>query len=115
MNVSDYRPVTTLTFRDASNTTSGSATAALRHITGRGADATKEALGLSKSTVLRKARLISPKRLPNGVKAGHRATLAWAGRSGVARLTTYQYNLADAWRDTYGDAILLAWETDEVT
>lgn len=115
MNLTTYRPTTSIEFLDASASTSGSITAAVRQISGRQADSIREQLGLNQATVLLQARLSSPKRLPDTVKAGHRAALTWAGRDGVARLTPYQYNLATQWRDKYGDSILLAWQTDEVT
>lgn len=107
-----YRPTTDLTFAVGPNETE-TVTAALRQIT----DPTRvtllqQQLGLNASTLILEARLTSPKQLPSTVKAGHRTAITWAGRPGIARLEPHQGNLATAWRDRYGDRILLSWETN---
>lgn len=73
-----------------------------------------EQLGLTKGTVIIEARLVTPLRLPATVKAGATGILTWAGRAGVARLEPYQGAIVNAWRDRYGDKLLLTWTTDEI-
>lgn len=73
----------------------------------------RQQLGLNDSTVILEGRLLEPRRRPEALKAGHEAPLNWGGRGGLARLEPYQGAITDAWRDKYGDRLLMTWRSDE--
>jgi len=112
VGLDQYRPTATLAFLDSGQTAAGSITGILRQVTGTRGITIQEQLGLDKAAVILELRLTSPLELPGGVKAGMRAALTWRGRAGVARLEPYTYNVAAA--ATYGEKILLSWQTDEI-
>lgn len=116
MNLTTYKPTTSLEFLDSSGSTVDTVAAVITQITSASrVSSIKEQLGLDKASLVLEARLTSPTTLPATVKAGMRAALTWAGRGGAARLEPYQYNLTSAWKTKYGEKILLSWQTDEIT
>lgn len=107
---SQYRGTITLSFR-VSATGTETITAALRQVT----DATRASLiqaqlGLSQTALIIEGRLEAPRRAPDTLKAGRKAALTWAGRDGIATLQPGGQPIPDAWRDRYGDKLLLSWE-----
>lgn len=71
-------------------------------------------LGLNEGDAILEARLVTPRRKPDAVKAGMKTPLAWAGRNGIARLEPYQSSIPGEWRDRYGDRLIFSWTSDEV-
>lgn len=109
---SRHRPVTVLAFQTSAST-SETVTIALRQVTNPAkVSLINQQLGLDGTRIILEGRLVDPLRRPDGLKAKHKAPLTWAGRSGIAMLEPYQGAITDAWRDKYGDALLLTWASD---
>lgn len=72
-------------------------------------------LGLNEGDAILEARLVTPRRKPDAVKAGMKVNaFQWAGRSGQLRLEPYQDAIPGEWRDRYGDRLIFSWTSDEV-
>ena len=107
---SAYRPLTTLTFQTGPSTTED-VTCGLRAASTSTAQLLVQQLGLNASVVILEARLITPRRRPAALKTNHKAALTWGGRSGVATLLPHESAIPTRWRDTYGDKLLISWES----
>lgn len=109
---SRHRPLTMLTFQTSAST-SETVSIALRQVTNPGRiSLIQQQLGLDATRLIIEGRLVDPLRRPAALKAKHKAPLTWAGRDGLAILEPYQGALTSAWRDTYGDKLLLSWAGD---
>lgn len=112
---SSYRPTTTLVFNEGDAGLEASVTAAIRQVTNPAKiSLIQQAAGLTSAHAILEARLVDPLRVPAAVTPGSLARLTWAGVNGRARVEPYASSLPDAWRDEYGDRILLSFTSDEI-
>jgi len=110
------RRTSSLAFLDSSGNAAATLVCTVRQLTHSSRRSSlREQFGLNDAEIILQARLVSPKRLPGAVKAGMRAELTWSGRKGVARVEPYSEMLSNRFRDRYGEAIMLSWQSDEIT
>lgn len=75
----------------------------------------QQQLGLNKSTVILEGRMVDPREVPDELSAGSPvAPFVWAGRQGMIRVEPYQSAITGAWRQKYGDRVVMSWRSDEV-
>lgn len=112
---SSYRPTTTLVFNEGDAGIEASVDVAIRQVTNPAKiSLIQQAAGLTNAAAILEARLVTPRRVPATVQPGSLARLSWAGVNGRARVEPYASSLPDAWRDEYGDRIVLSFTSDEI-
>lgn len=109
-----HRPITSLTFNPGTGREE-TIEVALRQVTNPArVSLIQGQLGLTKGVIVIEGRMVTPRRVPESLRAGNEALLEWSGRAGVARFEPHQGALVGKLRDRYGDKVLLSWRTDEI-